>query len=116
MACTAELSIRAPLSGQSLSASTPNASASRASPAWIAGFTPKTRHAVGRCRRVGSPSITSSCSSEWLCTSSIATAAGSARAPLPPTASAASRVRAGRSALPALASLARPRSSHQPKW
>jgi hypothetical protein len=45
-------------------------------------------------------SITSSCSSEKLCTSSTATAAGTAVSGAPPTAVAASSTSAGRNALP----------------
>ena len=45
-----------------------------ASPAMIASPTPNSAHTVGRCRRSRSPSITSSCSSEKLWTSSTATA------------------------------------------
>ena len=52
--------------------------ASSASPARIAAPTPNTAHTVGRCRRSVSPSMMSSCSSEKLCTSSTATAAGDA--------------------------------------
>ena len=62
------------------------ARASSASPARIAGPTPNTVHAVGRCRRSVSPSMMSSCSSEKLCTSSTATAAGTARSGAAPTA------------------------------
>ena len=74
--------------------------AGSASPARMAGPTPKTVHAVGRCRRSVSPSMMSSCSSEKLCTSSTATAAGTARSGGAPAARADSSASAGRSALP----------------
>src|SRR5690349_4904233 len=76
------------------------ASASIPSPARIAAPTPKTVHAVGRCRRSVSPSMMSSCSSEKLCTSSTATAALTPRSAGTPAARAESRASAGRSALP----------------
>ncbi len=52
-----------------------------ASPAMMASAMPKTVQAVGRCRRVVSRSMTSSCSSVKLCTSSTATAARTGRRP-----------------------------------
>ena len=75
------------------------ARASSASPARMAGPTPNTVQAVGRCRRSVSPSMMSSCSSEKLCTSSTATAAGTPFSDGTPAARADSRASAGRRAL-----------------
>ncbi len=102
--------------GWGSSASSRWARASRASPAMTASGTPNTAHAVGRCRRVASSSMTSSWSRVKLWTSSTATAARSADSWLPPRARAAARTSAGLMALPACPEAGVPSASCQPKW
>lgn len=95
---------------------TSNASACKASPTRIASLTPKTFHAVGRCRRMPSRSMMSSWMREKLWTISTATAAGTAARQSPEIVLAARRVRSGRRAFPEFASTGLPASSVHPKW
>ena len=74
-----------------------HAAASIASPADTARRAPKTDHAVARPRRVRSPSITSSWTTEKLCTSSTAAATGTASDTRPPSARAPDSTSAPRS-------------------
>ncbi|SCD51664.1 hypothetical protein GA0115235_103427 [Streptomyces sp. DpondAA-F4a] len=98
------------------SASSRWASASTASPVTTASGTPNTAHAVGRCRRVASSSMTSSWSRVKLWTSSTATAARRADSGSPPSARAAASTSAGLMALPACPDAGVPSAFCQPKW
>lgn len=86
------------------------------SPARTASASPNTAHAVGRCLRVVSRSITSSCSRVKLCTSSTAAAARTAVSCCPPSARTAASTSAGRIALPEFPAAGLPSACSHPKW
>src|SRR5699024_2241840 len=99
-----------------LRSTTSTASVNSASPPRMAVGTPYSHHTVGRLRRSVSPSITSSCSSEKLCTSSTATAPGTAAPGSTPAACAHNTVNAGRSAFPPPPVTGFPERSTHPRW
>ena len=103
--------------GESASSSTSAARPSIASPVRIAHDSPHSAHTVRRCRRSTSPSMTSSCSSEKLCTSSTATAPGTRDlgGPRPAARPTAAPARAGRPCPPP-SGRGEPSASVQPRW
>ena len=86
-------------------------------PARMASPSPNTTQPVGRCRRSTSRSMTSSCSSEKLCTSSTATAPGTPRRRVAaPAVGPRAAPAPGACALPPRVRRGRRRRRHQPSW